>query len=109
MMCPARSPRPALRIRVIPTLRTRIFCFVAAASPSYSPLAARRAPKDAQATGLLLAFLGLLMSPANMIVSHRFEDREPGDHIILYSSLVAILCDEGRRRWSSREGEKEMV
>mmetsp|Transcript_13633 Transcript_13633/g.29536 ORF Transcript_13633/g.29536 Transcript_13633/m.29536 type:complete len:778 (-) Transcript_13633:200-2533(-) len=45
---------------------------------------------DAQATGFFLAFLGLLMFPANMIVarlSHRFEDRE-----IIYSSLVAILC-----------------
>lgn len=45
---------------------------------------------DAQSTGFFLAFLGLLMFPANMIVarlSHRFEDRE-----IIYYALVAILC-----------------
>jgi len=45
---------------------------------------------DAQSSGYFLAFLGLLMFPANMIVarlSHRFEDRE-----LIYYSLVAMLC-----------------
>mmetsp|Transcript_12610 Transcript_12610/g.22590 ORF Transcript_12610/g.22590 Transcript_12610/m.22590 type:complete len:805 (-) Transcript_12610:21-2435(-) len=43
-----------------------------------------------RSSGFFLAFLGLLMFPANMIVarlSHRFEDRE-----IIYSCLVVILC-----------------
>ncbi|KAL9186431.1 hypothetical protein ACHAXT_005669 [Thalassiosira profunda] len=44
----------------------------------------------AQSTGMFLAFLGLLMFPANIFVarlSHRFEDRE-----LIQSSLLAILC-----------------
>ena len=45
---------------------------------------------DSKSSGSFLAFLGLLMFPANMVVaklSHRYEDRE-----LIHYSLVAILC-----------------
>jgi hypothetical protein len=44
---------------------------------------------DSKATGIFLAFLGLLMFPANMVVarlSHRYEDRE-----IIYVTLMVML------------------
>lgn len=44
----------------------------------------------ARGSGYFLAFLGLLMFPANIIVSrlsNQFEDRE-----LIYSALVAMLC-----------------